>query len=127
MSQLITDKSYRAQLLQYIVGFVLSIALTLVAYSFVTSEVLQGWSLVMALTGLALVQTLVQLLLFLHLLHEDEPRWKLLVFDFMLLVLTILVFGTIWIMNSLHYNMSDKQGGQRSDEYIIKDEGFGPQ
>lgn len=127
MSQLITDKSYRAQLLQYIVGFVLSIALTLVAYSFVTSEVLQGWSLVMALTGLALVQTLVQLLLFLHLLHEDEPRWKLLVFDFMLLVLTILVFGTIWIMNSLHYNMSDKQGGQHSDEYIIKDEGFGPQ
>ena len=127
MSQLITNKSYRAQLLQYIVGFVLSIALTLVAYSFVTSEVLRGWSLVMALTGLALVQTLVQLLLFLHLLHEDEPRWKLLVFDFMLLVLTILVFGTIWIMNSLHYNMSDKQGGQHSDEYIIKDEGFGPQ
>lgn len=124
-SSLITKKDYRSQLLQYVVGFGLSLALTLTAYSFVTNGAFQGWTLTFVLVALAIVQTLVQLLLFLHLLHEDEPRWKLLVFDFMLLVLTILVFGTLWIMNNLNYNMVDGHGNsQTTDEYIIRDEGF---
>jgi len=107
----------------YCVGFVLSLALTITAYAMVTGKVLEGWPLIYSLTGLALVQMLVQLLFFLHLRHEDEPRWKLLVFDLMLLIVAILVFGSIWIMNNLNYHGHSlpKEG---TDQYIIQDEGF---
>lgn len=107
--------------LSYIVGFVLSLVLTLTAYSLVIGQVLTGSQLVAALIGLALVQTLVQLLFFLHLRHESAPRWKLLVFDFMLLIVAILVFGSLWIMNNLNYHMMTPQ---ETDNYIMQDEGI---
>lgn len=95
-----------AKVASYIIGFVLSVILTLLAYSLVVNGVLGGWNLIYALVGLAVVQLLVQLLFFLHLGRESEPRWNLLVFDFTLVVVIILVVGSLWIMNNLHYNMT---------------------
>jgi cytochrome o ubiquinol oxidase operon protein cyoD len=118
-----SGNSGNGSLISYTVGFVLSLALTIAAYSMVRGEVLTGWPLIYSLTGLALVQTLVQLLFFLHLRHEAEPRWKLLVFDFMLLIIAILVFGSLWIMNNLNYN-GHNLPTQGTDQYIIKDEGI---
>jgi cytochrome o ubiquinol oxidase subunit IV len=106
--------------ISYTIGFVLSLAFTITAYAMVRGDVLSGWPLLYALTGLALVQTLIQLMFFLHLNHEAEPRWKLLVFDLMLLIVCILVFGSLWIMNNLDYHMTP----QATDQYIIKDEGI---
>jgi cytochrome o ubiquinol oxidase operon protein cyoD len=105
----------------YIIGFVLSVVLTLVAYVLATSGQLDNNTLVLVLAGLAAAQTVVQLLYFLHLRDEKEPRWKLLVFDFMMLVVAILVIGTMWIMNNLNYHMPKHQP---SDQDIIKDEGI---
>lgn len=111
--------------LSYTIGFILSLVLTLAAYAIVTGKSLDGWPLLYGLTGLALVQLVVQLVFFLHLRHEDEPRWKLLVFDLMLLIVAILLFGSIWIMNNLNYRgHSLPQEG--TDQYIITDEGFSP-
>jgi cytochrome o ubiquinol oxidase subunit IV len=109
------------QVMTYVVGFMLSAALTLAAYSLVTGELLNGWSLTYSLVGLALAQTLVQLLFFLHLRQEREPRWRLLVFDFMLFIVVILVFGTLWIMNNLNSHMMTPQ---QTDTYIMEDEGI---
>lgn len=80
----------------YLLGFVLSIALTLGAY-FVRAEI--------AIVVFAVTQALLQLILFFDLRHESKPRWNLLVFLFMLLVLFILVSGSIWIMHNLDYNL----------------------
>ena len=110
-------------IVSYSIGFLLSLFLTFTAYSFVRGQVLTGWQLTGAIIGLALVQVLVQLLFFLHLRHEAEPRWKLLVFDFMLVIVAILVFGTLWIMNNLNYHMLSPQ---QTDTYIIRDEGIKP-
>ncbi len=111
----------KSDLITYCVGFGLSLTLTLAAYGFVTGHVFSGLALTGVLAGLAIVQVLVQLLFFLHLRHEAEPRWKLLVFDFMLLIVAILVFGTLWIMNNLDYHAMTP--GQ-TDTYIMKDEGI---
>ena len=54
---------------------------------------------------LALLQFTVQMIYFLHLGHESRPRWKLGVFGMMLVVVLIIVFGSLWIMNSLNYRM----------------------
>jgi cytochrome o ubiquinol oxidase subunit IV len=119
--QPVASYAYRKQLISYVVGFILSAALTMTAYALVTGQVLEGWALTYTLIGLALVQTLVQLLFFLHLRDESEPRWKLLVFDFMLLIVVILVFGTLWIMNNLEHHMMSPQ---QTETYIIEDEGI---
>jgi cytochrome o ubiquinol oxidase operon protein cyoD len=103
----------------YLTGFLLSLFLTFSAYALVQSQILTGWLLAAVLVGLALVQVLVQLLFFLHLRHEAEPRWKLLVFDFMLVVVAILVFGTLWIMNNLNYHAMSPQ---QTDNQIMQDE-----
>jgi cytochrome o ubiquinol oxidase operon protein cyoD len=89
----------------YVTGFILSISLTLAAYVLVTNHAYSKWTIALAIAGLAAVQFIVQLLFFLHLGRESKPRWRLLVFSFMLLVVGILVIGSLWIMYSLNYHM----------------------
>lgn len=92
-------------LMSYTVGFLSSIILTLVAYGCVVNHTLSGWSLAYALAGLATVQCVIQLYLFLHLGQESRPRWKLLTMLFMLSILIIVVFGSLWVMQSLNTRM----------------------
>jgi cytochrome o ubiquinol oxidase operon protein cyoD len=95
------------QLLIYTSGFVASIALTAVAFGlneihersghvFPTHELL-----VPILIALALAQLLVQLVCFLHLGQEAKPRWNLFALAFAVLIVTIVVGGTLWIMHNL--------------------------
>lgn len=92
-------------LTSYIIGFVLSIVLTFLAYILVVNHILEGASLVATIVGLAIIQLFVQLFFFLHLGKESKPRWNLLMFAFALSVVIIIVFGSLWIMNNLDYNM----------------------
>lgn len=87
----------------YLLGFVLSILLTLSSFYLVMEKSLSGWTLLFTISGLALIQAIVQLVLFLHLGKEKKPRLNLLIFLFMALVLVIIVFGSIWIMENLNY------------------------
>lgn len=85
----------------YVLGFILSILLTLAAYHLVSGKFLTDWVLDYAVVSLTVVQILVQLLFFLHLGNEPKPYWNLLVFLFMLLVVAIIVLGSLWIMFDL--------------------------
>lgn len=89
----------------YTIGFVLSIALTLVAYYLVVDRVVSGWTTVIVILGLGVLQLFVQLLFFLHLGAEKRPRWNLMVLLFMATMLLVIVVGSLWIMNSLDYYM----------------------
>ena len=97
---------------KYIFGFLASIALTLTAYVLVTHGSASKNTIVGLISGLAIVQFLVQMLFFLHLGEERQPRWKLLVAVWMLGIVIIVVFGSIWIMNSLNYRMTPQQQEQ---------------
>jgi cytochrome o ubiquinol oxidase operon protein cyoD len=88
----------------YLWGFFLSMALTLAAYFTVAQDLLTGRYLIGAIIALALLQAIVQLILFLHLGTEHKPHWNSLVFFFMAMVVLILVFGSLWIMHNLDYN-----------------------
>lgn len=110
MSQ-IKKSQTKAAIISYAVGFALSIALTLIAFMLVQQHVGSGHTQIshqMATIGIvsfAVVQLIVQLVFFLHLGQENRPRWNLVVFLFMLIVLVIVVFGSLWIMQNLNYNM----------------------
>ncbi|HUC20924.1 MAG TPA: cytochrome o ubiquinol oxidase subunit IV [Candidatus Polarisedimenticolaceae bacterium] len=107
----------------YVIGFVLSLALTLEAYALVINHVLSGSWLLAAIMATAVVQLMVQLIFFLHLGSESKPKWNLVVFLFMLMVLFILVLGSLWIMHNLNYHMMSPA---ETNTYIIHDEGINP-
>lgn len=123
-SPVIDKPTYRRHLHQYIVGFILSVVLTLAAYWFTVSGAVVSWMLFISLSVMALLQFGIQLWFFLHMRDEDEPRWKLLVFNLAMVLLTIFIIGTLWIMQNLDYNMMQRDTSKEYNEYIIEDEGF---
>lgn len=93
----------------YVVGFLLSIILTLAAYICVTLHLFQSSALLVVIFFLAFVQLAVQLLFFLHLGREKNPRWNLFFMVSTLGIVLLVVVASIWIMNNLNYNMSPAQ------------------
>lgn len=111
----------------YIAGFVLSIALTLGAYIIARDGLFEGWSLVYVILLLAITQLIIQVVFFLHIMEEKKPRFNLISFNFMLMVIAIIVVGSIWIMKNLDYNMMpDKQKETMLEESHIQTESYQP-
>lgn len=111
MSSLVASKKRNvhtnddAKITSYVVGFIGSIMLTLIAYFLVVAHTLPtGW-LVFIIASLAIVQFVVQLVFFLHLGRGAKTKDRLLVFLFMLMVVLIVVVGSLWIMENLNYRM----------------------
>ena len=94
-------KEYHGSLKSYLIGFLLSLLLTLASFFLVLNKTLSGKFLTYTLIGLALIQAIFQLLFFLHLGQEAKPRWETIVFGFMVLLLLIIVLGSLWIMADL--------------------------
>lgn len=106
-----------ATLPTYLIGFLLSLYLTFIAYWLTVHHSISTSYLAAAIIGLALLQFFVQAWYFLHIGRERKPRWNLLIFSFMILTVLILVIGSLWIMANLDYHH------QMSPQEIIKDEG----
>lgn len=107
----------------YLIGFVLSLLFTLVPYWLVTRDVTSGNLLLFGLALFAVLQVFVQLIFFLHLGKEKRPRWQSIAFASMVLVVVIVVFGSLWIMNNLDYNMMPSH---EVDQYIQHEEAITP-
>lgn len=54
---------------------------------------------------LALAQAVVQLIFFMHLGVEEKPRWNLITFWLLALMVFVIIAGSIWIMYHLDYNV----------------------
>ena len=110
----------RATFKSYLIGFILSIVLTLAAYFAVIAHVLSNGALIVAIIVLAVVQLMVQLFYFLHLGQESNPRWNLVFFISTAGIVLLVVVGSLWIMNHLNYNMTPDQ----MNVYMMKSEGM---
>ncbi|MEO5950043.1 MAG: cytochrome o ubiquinol oxidase subunit IV [Candidatus Saccharimonadales bacterium] len=95
-------------------GFVLSVSLTLCAYFVAVGNIKDSVTATVVLVILALVQLMVQLVFFLHFGHEKRPRWNMLAFCFMGIMLFVVVAGSIWIMYNLNYNMMTMTPDQKN-------------
>ena len=95
----------------YFIGFGLSLGITIIAFVVTMMQLDTGMKayppkLVLGgLVGLAIAQLVVQLLFFFHLGKESRPRLNTVSFLFMLMVVGIIGFGSLWIMYNLDYNM----------------------
>jgi cytochrome o ubiquinol oxidase subunit IV len=111
-------------LTRYILGYILSLLLTFVAYAAAVGKDFTT-GLVAVLVVLAIIQLVVQLVFFLHLGEEVGPRYKLASFVFMSVILIIIVIGSIWIMYNLDYNMMNMSPQEKSDYMMTQhDKGF---
>lgn len=114
-----------ASLKSYIIGFVLSVVLTLVAFFVVMDPGFfhAGYGVIIpAILLLAVAQLFVQLIFFMHLAHEAGPRWKLSIFISTVGIVLIVIVGSIWIMNHLNYNMMASPSEMNA--YIQSQNGF---
>lgn len=109
----------------YIIGFVLSVVLTLGAFFIVLRPDVFHMStaaIIPAILVLAVIQLFVQLIFFMHLAQETGPRWKLAIFISTIGIVLIVVVGSIWIMNHLNYNMMASPS--QMNAYIQSQDGF---
>ncbi len=103
------ETAHPLSLVRYVVGFVGCVVLTLTAYLLVTRSTWPQGAIVGTLALLALLQFIIQMVLFLHVTEERGSHWKLVTMGLMLSVVLILVGGSIWIMNNLNYRMTPQQ------------------
>lgn len=106
----------------YIIGFALSVILTLIAFAIVWQSLLEDIYLISVLIILAISQLYVQIVFFFNLNDEQKPKWNTMAFLFMMLIVLIVVLGSLWIMTSLDYNMMPDE----VETYIIDEEGITP-
>jgi cytochrome o ubiquinol oxidase subunit IV len=114
-----THDEHKATRSTYVIGFTLSVLLTLIAYVLVSQALLYGWALMLTLAGLAVWQLCVQLFYFLHIGSEQKPRFNTLALLFAVMVVVIVVFGTLWIMKNLDYH---DMTPQETNTYIQEEE-----
>lgn len=107
----------------YVIGYVVSIILTLISFTLVAQGALPVVAIVAVIVGLAVVQLVIQLVFFLHIGSGHGARWKVVTFFFALLTAGILIGGSIWIMNNLNYNMLHLSPRQK-DIYLKQHEGI---
>ena len=85
-----------------VIGFVLSLLLIAAAFLSAPSSLPMIKPLLFVL---AVVQATLQLIFFMHLGIEEKPRWNLITFCLLVLMIIIIVVGSIWIMYHLDYNV----------------------
>lgn len=93
----------------YLTGFALSVVLTVIPFGLVMAKPLAASLstpvLVLVLMGFAVAQMLVHVVYFLHLTPRTEGGWNLLALIFTLVLVTIGMSGSVWVMYHLSANM----------------------
>ena len=90
---------------QYTIGFILSVILTIIPFGMVMAGGFGRGVLVTVIAITAVAQVIVQLVYFLHMNTSSEQRWNLIAFIYTILCIAVLLVGSVWVMNYLHYNM----------------------
>jgi len=90
---------------EYVVGLLLSIALTVVPFGIIMLDLISGTPAVAIILVCAVAQLLVQLVFFLHMNTSSEQMWNTTSAVFIVVLVAILIVGSIWIMAHLNHNM----------------------
>ena len=94
--------SYRS----YLIGFALSVVLTIIPFWVVLGEVEISTAAAIAIIfGLGAVQIIVHVHYFLHVTGAAESGWQAMSLIFTAILLVIVLSGSIWVMFHLEENM----------------------
>jgi len=82
----------------YVIGFLLSIVLTIIPLAAVMLGSLDKTTTLIVILAAAVLQFVVQLLFFMHLREGENARWNIMSLLLGVLILVTIVGGSIWIM-----------------------------
>jgi len=82
----------------YVIGFLLSIVLTIIPLVVVMNGLLSKTASTIVILIMAALQFVVQLVFFMHIRSEKKPRWNVMALLLGLIILLTIVAGSIWIM-----------------------------
>ena len=95
----------RGTLTSYLTGFLLALILTAIPFGIVASGAFSPAATIFAIFSAGAFQIVVHLHYFLHLDTSSAARWNVLALIFTLLIMTLFVGGSLWIMWTLNYRM----------------------
>ena len=90
----------------YLIGFGLSVVLTLIPFGIVMGNVFETafWPIII-IFGLGAAQMLVHVYYFLHVDAKAQDGWMLMSIAFTVLLIVIVLIGSLWVMFHLEENM----------------------
>ena len=89
----------------YLIGLALAAGLTAASFYFAGSGLIYGPAIPAALVALAVAQMGVHLVFFLHLTTGPDNTNNVLALAFGILIVTLVIVGSLWIMANLNHNM----------------------
>lgn len=113
-----SDAQYKRAFYRYCYGLIIGLVLVYIAYFTATNGWLDGGALAGLLLGVALPQFLVQMIVFLHVGDEKQPRWTLWSILYVFAMLAIIVGASLWIMANMNYNMH--MTPEQMEEYMLE-------
>ena len=103
-----SDGANHGSVKSYVIGFILSVILTLIPFGLVMYPTLPKSITLMIVLAFAVIQVLVHLVYFLHMDRSPEQRNSVAALVFSALVIVLLVGLSLWIMFSIHAEMMAK-------------------
>ncbi|MGC1549837.1 MAG: cytochrome o ubiquinol oxidase subunit IV [Rhodanobacter sp.] len=100
-----SHSSAHGSLKSYLVGFALSIVLTLLSFGCVMSGAVPHEWIVPGIVVFCIAQVLVQLAFFMHIGTSPEQRENFTIMVFTLLIIAIVVVGSLWVLHNMNVNM----------------------
>ena len=97
----------------YVIGFILSLVLTINPYFLVVTKTVTGNALIATIFAFALLQMFVQLFFFLHLGRGPKPLYNVVFFFATAGIIVLTVGAALFIMNNLYRNMSPDEVTQK--------------
>ena len=89
----------------YLIGLILAIGLTAASFWTVRTHLIYGPGVPVALIALAIAQMGIHLVFFLHIATGPDNTNNILALAFGILIVSLVVFGSLWIMANLDHNM----------------------
>ncbi|MGP1930291.1 MAG: cytochrome o ubiquinol oxidase subunit IV [Arsenophonus sp. ET-YP4-MAG3] len=89
----------------YFIGFILSIILTVIPFLIVMNNIVSHYITLWIIISAAIIQIFVHLICFLHMKTSLDGNWNLIAFLFTILIISIIVIGSLWIMYHVNINM----------------------
>ena len=99
------SKGIGNDILGYVIGLVVAVALTGAAFWAVHTHLIYGPGIPFALFALAIAQMGIHLVFFLHITTDPDNTNNVLALAFGILIACLVIFGSMWIMGHLNHNM----------------------
>ena len=102
-----SDHGAHGSLKSYLIGFGLSVILTVIPFYLVMSGVVANKEATgVLLVAMAAVQIIVHMIYFLHMNGKSENGWTMMSLIFTIIVVGIVLSGSLWVMYHLNVNMT---------------------